>query len=162
MARQLDPTRLILDESGGWSSGAHFYKPKSYERQKLAELHSYVRAPVNERHWNLYQNLGNQDTKEGKTKIKAGVGIFVSEFGFGGLPEIEANFLKFKKFGNQKLPAYRHFERLFHDLKAAIQACEIENIYPEIDDYKLYYCQSLYKEGLYDEALRSCQNIENE
>lgn len=31
-----------------------------------------------------------------------------------------------------------------------------------MDDYKIYHCQSLYKEGLYDEALRACQSIDNE
>ena len=45
IARELDPTRLILDESGGWADGAHFYLPNSTERETLSELHGYVRHP---------------------------------------------------------------------------------------------------------------------
>jgi len=38
---------------------------------------------------------------------------------------------------------------------------QLVRLYPESDDYKLYYAQSLYKEGLYDEALKACQSIDN-
>ena len=33
--------------------------------------------------------------------------------------------------------------------------------HPDVDDYKIYYAHCLYKEGLYDEALKACQNVEN-
>jgi len=33
---------------------------------------------------------------------------------------------------------------------------QLVRYYPEVDDYKIYYAQSLYKEGLYDESLRAC------
>ena len=135
IARELDPTRLILDESGGWASGAHFYHPHTTERKKLAELHSYVRAPVSNKHWQLYQSLGLSNIKEGHTEIKSGMGIFVSEFGFGGLPEIDANCRRFQQHGNAKLPAYRHFHKLQKDLNNAIDACELRHIYPELDTF---------------------------
>ena len=108
IARELDPTRLILDESGGWADGAHFYLPNSRERETLSELHSYVRAPVSEKHWKLYQDLGKTNTNEGNTEIKAGAGLFVSEFGFGGLPEIEQNCLLFRQHGNEKYQPRHH------------------------------------------------------
>ncbi len=33
--------------------------------------------------------------------------------------------------------------------------------FPEVDDYKLYYSQSLYKAALYNDALKACQGIDN-
>jgi len=30
LVRELDPTRLILDESGGWAYGANMYLPNEY------------------------------------------------------------------------------------------------------------------------------------
>ena len=135
IARELDPTRLILDESGGWADGAHFYLPNSTERETLSELHSYVRAPVSEKHWKLYQNLGKTDTNEGNTEIKAGAGLFVSEFGFGGLPEIEQNCLLFREHGNEKLPAYRHHHKILKGLKQSMAACEFDKIYDDVDSF---------------------------
>jgi len=135
IARELDPTRLILDESGGWADGAHFYLPNSTERETLSELHSYVRAPVSEKHWKLYQDLGKTDTNEGNTMIKAGAGLFVSEFGFGGLPEIEQNCLLFRQHGNEKLPAYRHHHKILKGLKESMAACEFDKIYDDVDSF---------------------------
>ena len=135
IARELDPTRLILDESGGWADGAHFYLPNSTERETLSELHSYVRAPVSEKHWKLYQDLGKADTNEGNTEIKAGAGLFVSEFGFGGLPEIEQNCLLFREHGNEKLPAYRHHHKILKGLKESMAACEFDKIYDDVDSF---------------------------
>ena len=135
IARSLDPTRLILDESGGWADGAHFYLPYSRERKSLSELHSYVRAPVSEKHWKLYQSLGSSDIKEGNTEIQAGAGLFVSEFGFGGLPEIQANCELFESHGNPLLPAYRQHHKIQKHLSDALRACTLQKIYPDVDSF---------------------------
>ena len=135
MARQLDPTRLVLDESGGWADGAHFYLPKSDKIESLSELHSYVRAPVSDYFWQLYQDLGKRDIVEGNVEIKKDSGIFVSEFGFGGLPEFEENCRLFKEHGNPKLPAYRHHHKILKDLQDAMSACGLNDIYPDVDSF---------------------------
>ena len=105
------------------------------QRETLSELHSYVRAPVSEKHWKLYQDLGKSDTNEGNTEIKAGAGLFVSEFGFGGLPEIEQNCLLFRQHGNEKLPAYRHHHKILKGLKESMAACEFDMIYNDVDSF---------------------------
>ena len=133
LARSLDPTRLILDESGGWADGAHFYLPHTQERQKLSELHSYVRAPVDQKHWELYQNIGKKDTVEGNSNIKAGSPIFMSEFGFGGWPEIATNYERFQKEGNPLLPAYRHHAQLTKAIDKALLECELSSIFADVD-----------------------------
>lgn len=135
MARELDPTRLVLDESGGWADGAHFYLPNSDKIESLSELHSYVRAPVSDYFWQLYQDLGKRDIVEGNVEIKKDSGIFVSEFGFGGLPEFEENCRLFKEHGNPKLPAYRHHHKILKDLQDAMAACGLNEIYPTVDSF---------------------------
>jgi len=35
-------------------------------------------------------------------------------------------------------------------------------LFPEVDEYKFYYAQSLYKAALYEQATRACVSIENE
>jgi hypothetical protein len=135
MTRELDPTRLVLDESGGWADGAHFYLPNSEEIKSLCEVHSYVRAPVSDFFLQLYRDLGERDINEGHTEIKKGSGIFMSEFGFGGLPEFEENCRLFAEHGNPKLPAYRHHHKILKDLREAMGACGLNEIYPDVDSF---------------------------
>ena len=47
-------------------------------------------------------------------------------------------------FGN----AVRHYEQL-------------QKLFPDVTEYKIYFAQSLYKAGLYPEALRACYQIED-
>lgn len=39
---------------------------------------------------------------------------------------------------------------------------ELLNYHPEVDSYKLYYAQCLYKAGLYPEAAKASQRVDNE
>jgi len=32
---------------------------------------------------------------------------------------------------------------------------------PEVQEYKLYYAQSLFKAGLYEPAMKACQNVDD-
>ena len=54
--------------------------------------------------------------------------------------------------------AYSHNQ----DFENAAQMYErLVKVYPEVDEYKLYYAQALHKAGSYPEALKACQNIDN-
>ncbi|MHC4207886.1 MAG: glycoside hydrolase family 2 protein, partial [Planctomycetota bacterium] len=48
LARQLDPTRLILDESGGWAQGANMFLPYESEPTKFNDIHDYPGPWINE------------------------------------------------------------------------------------------------------------------
>lgn len=37
---------------------------------------------------------------------------------------------------------------------------QLTKFYPACEEYKLYHAQSLYKAGLYDEAMKACQSFE--
>ena len=48
LARQLDPTRLILDESGGWAQGANMYLPYQTVPTKFNDIHDYPGPQIND------------------------------------------------------------------------------------------------------------------
>ena len=137
VARECDPTRLILDESGGWASGAHFYSPWEHKKVNLVELHSYVRAPVNDNHLKLYRELGQSNDIVGRTKIKAGDKIFISEFGYGGLPNLESTCLKFRKSGNSNLPIYRQHFKIKKSIETALKETGLDKVYQSVESFCL-------------------------
>ena len=64
VTRDLDPTRLILDESGGWAFGANMYLPYAYEPMKFNDIHNYPGPLINERLFNGYLTIGMTDEEE--------------------------------------------------------------------------------------------------
>ena len=48
LARKLDPTRLILDESGGWAQGANMYLPYKTVPTKFNDIHHYPGQQIND------------------------------------------------------------------------------------------------------------------
>ena len=54
LARKLDPTRMILDESGGWAQGANMFLPYESVPTKFNDIHCYPGPFINE---DVYQKL---------------------------------------------------------------------------------------------------------
>lgn len=76
LARSLDPSRLIIDDSGGVNATretARFMRPYHEELEPYDDLHIYQRAPVDRDIELYYQHNGTPDRL-----------CFLSEFGFGG------------------------------------------------------------------------------
>jgi len=46
-ARDLDPTRMILDESGGWAEGANLFLPFEKTPTKFNDIHNYPGPNIN-------------------------------------------------------------------------------------------------------------------
>ena len=38
---------------------------------------------------------------------------------------------------------------------------QLTKFFPDVDSYKLYHAQSLFKAAMYQEAQKACQSIEN-
>ena len=125
LARELDPSRVVVDESGGWADGAHAYAPFSYDPEPINEIHSYLPAPVSPRSTNFYLTLGRpgfDKTMLGRSKIIAPDGLmFVSEVGYGGLPDLPANVAEYKKDGNPLTPDYRYHLSLLDGFAKAMR-----------------------------------------
>ncbi|HOZ45598.1 MAG TPA: glycoside hydrolase family 2 TIM barrel-domain containing protein [Candidatus Hydrogenedentes bacterium] len=80
LARRLDPSRLIIDDSGGVNGTrepARFMRPYHEELEPYDDLHVYQRAPVDTYIDQYYLNNGDPD------KL-----YFLSEFGFGGMEDL--------------------------------------------------------------------------
>ena len=135
LARELDPTRIVMDESGGWADGAHIYPPGAYEGEPINEIHSYLPSPVDARTYNFYSRLGRPgfDAKMlGKSQMKAPGGlIFVSEVGYGGLPDVPANVAQYKAKGNPLTPDYRYTVRLLEGIEKAMRDMKWEDLFPD-------------------------------
>lgn len=87
LARSLDPSRLIIDDSGGVNATkeqARFMRPYHQELEPFDDLHIYQRAPVDLEIENYLRHSGDPEAL-----------TFLSEFGFGGmedLPEVIAHY----------------------------------------------------------------------
>lgn len=80
LARSLDPTRVIIDDSGGVNATrepARMMLPYHEELEPYDDLHIYQRAPV-DREIELYYTHSGDPNKL----------YFLSEFGFGGMEDL--------------------------------------------------------------------------
>lgn len=146
LARELDPTRLILDESGGWAFGANMYLPDEFEPTKFNDIHNYPGPYINEQRYNGYLSIG-MTPEEKKAKgwkgptpgrnVVPGLMSYVSELGYGSLPEMTENIEKFEKEGNPLTPAYRYHKRLHEGQKKILAESGFAPLYPDMKQYYL-------------------------
>ena len=90
-ARKFDPTRIIIDDSGGYSSevrgNARMYLPYQTVGIVYSDIHQYIKAPVDAQLFNNYKSLGNVERV-----------TFLSEFGFGSVPDFPEVLRKYRDF----------------------------------------------------------------
>ena len=105
IARNLDPTRMIIDESGGFS-GAHFYEPGSRTPELFNDIHFYSGAPLEEKDYRYLTVLSKEKIVGMDTEsfIAEDVMSFISEIGYGS----------FSEYG-KRAAATCHAYRLYHD-----------------------------------------------
>jgi len=138
LARDTDPTRIVVDESGGWAGGAHAYLPYSYESQPINEIHSYRPSPVDPQTYQSYLGLGRPgfDTSslaQSRSKMRAPDGIiFISEVGYGGLPDLPANVAQYQREGNPLTPDYRSHVSLLAGIGKAMSEMKWSEIFPDV------------------------------
>lgn len=122
LARSLDPSRLIIDDSGGVNAtreSARMMRPYRDALEDYDDLHIYQRAPVDFDIESYYRHNGSPDRL-----------FFLSEFGFGGPEDLEdvlaqyggdperfkdARFLKQMLDASKQGFADRALDRLFVD-----------------------------------------------
>jgi len=76
VARRLDPTRLITESAGGPS---HYYVPYSMEGVSYLDEHPYCGAPIADDVWDY-----------NRTRGVAGQLCFFSEYGYGGMNDLDS------------------------------------------------------------------------
>ena len=147
LAGKLDPTRLILDESGGWAAGANLYLPYESEPTKFNDIHHYPGPYVNS---NVYQKLlltGQKTQEEMRAmglegpwpgrNVVPGIMSYFSELGYGSLPTLPENNSQFRESGNPLGPPYRYHQRLAEGHRKALEDSGFDKIYPDLEEFCL-------------------------
>lgn len=169
LARSLDPTRTILDESGGWAQGANLYLPYQSTPTKFNDIHHYPGPNINQHKFNSFLAIGN--TKEenealglherppGRNVIP-GLMSYISELGYGSLPNLEDNNKLFQKYGNPITPAYKYHKRIHDETIQALAQTGIDNMFLKTSDFYLKQQEIHGRANLrMIEAARSNSNI---
>ena len=137
-ARALDPTRLVIDESGGWADGCKIYLPYSREYQPFNEIHTYEKAPVRGSVYDRYIKLtGDGQKASGWNKLSPGAVGIVSEVGYGSLPDLEANMQAFRAKGNPLAPTYTSHQTLYESMKKVMARIGLDEIFGDISHMAL-------------------------
>lgn len=142
LARKLDPTRMILDESGGWAQGASMFLPYETEPTKFNDIHDYPGPFVND---DVYQKLlltGSKTHEEMRKmglkgrlpgrNVIPGLMSFFSELGYGSLPDLVDNNKRFETMGNPIAPATVYHQRLAGEHMQALRESGFDKIYPDL------------------------------
>ncbi|MEM9259365.1 MAG: sugar-binding domain-containing protein, partial [Bacteroidota bacterium] len=146
LTRELDPTRLILDESGGWAYGANIYLPGAYEPTKFNDIHNYPGPFITNEKYDGYLSIGMTEEEKKRAGFKAktpgrnvvpGLMSFVSELGYGSLPNLKDNNQRFRAAGNPLLPAHRYHERLDQEQAEMLRASGFQYLYPDTEAFYL-------------------------
>ena len=157
LARELDPSRLILDESGGFAGGSNVYLPYQLEPVVFNDVHIYPGAPLSQQGYEGFLTLaktGEQIRELGlevpavdsRSVIKPGLLTYVSEIGYGSLPDLVDNNKRFQQEGNPLVPAYRYHRELADTYRAALKESGLDAVYPDLRDFCLDQ-QKVHGEG---------------
>ncbi|VGO11990.1 Beta-galactosidase [Pontiella desulfatans] len=146
LARKLDPSRLILDESGGFAGGSNIYLPYQLEPEVFNDVHSYPGAPLSQAGYDGFLTLAKTEEEiqaldlkvpaiSSRSVIQPGLLTYVSEIGYGSLPDLENNNKRFEQNGNPLVPAYRYHRELAQTYRAALQESGLDAVYPDLRDF---------------------------
>ena len=147
LARQLDPTRLILDESGGWAQGANMFLPYECEPTKFNDIHDYPGQQINEEVYNKLLLTGSKTHEEMREmglrgrlpgrNVVPGLMTFFSELGYGSLPDLVDNNKRFAETGNPIAPPTVYHRRLADEHRRALKESGFDKIYPDLKKFCL-------------------------
>jgi hypothetical protein len=144
LARELDPTRMILDESGGWGEGANIYLPYEKTPTKFNDIHHYSGSQVDEKEFNGYlatgktneelKSLSLENVKGYGKNVVPGIMTFISEIGYGSTPDLTSNNKMFNEIGNPLVAPTIYHKELDNGYKKALKKVGFNKIYQKTED----------------------------
>ncbi len=134
LVRQLDRTRIIIDESGGWAGGANVYLPYSSEAKPINDVHRYLRGPTAQSHLTYLRTLGEEDVERGRWHVRKGVSVFVTEFGYGSIPDLPRIVREYQKRGAERNEDYVHHKSLLQSLVRGFAENKMGEIFSDIGE----------------------------
>ncbi len=142
LARQVDPTRMILDESGGWAQGANLYLPYESEPTKFNDIHHYPGPQINSNIYDKLRFTGAKTHQEMRAmgltghlpgrNVVPGLMTFFSELGYGSLPDLVGNNARFAEVGNPLAPPTIYHRRLADGHRRALKGSGFDKLYPDL------------------------------
>lgn len=155
-ARELDETRLIIDEAGGFAGPCSIYLPGSRQPTLINDVHDYPGMPVDQESYDKLLVLGKSEAEleaMGRTlgqhtdsHIAPGLLTNISELGYGSIPDLEANLAQYRCEGNPVMPDYRMHVRLHDSYKAIFEQTGLGRIFPTFGDF-VAACQEIHYTG---------------
>jgi hypothetical protein len=143
LARDLDPTRLITQSAGGPTA---YYLPYSSEEIPYLDEHPYPGAPLAEDVYDYLSTRGN-----------AGQLCFFTEYGYGGMNDIESVLAKYGPYPRTYMEDYAGNALLKKKRdKAFRQSRLLKDLFPDIESL-MGACQAVQADAvrLHSEAMRS-------
>jgi len=147
LARELDPTRLILDESGGWAYGANMYRPYESEPTQFNDVHDYPDQHINEEVYDKLLLTGSKTHEEMRAmglggrmpgrNVVPGLMTFFSELGYGSLPDLVDNNRRFAETGHPLAPPTVYHRRLAEQHQRALHESGFSALYPDLQKFCL-------------------------
>ncbi|MCP4310878.1 MAG: hypothetical protein GY790_06410 [Bacteroidetes bacterium] len=145
LAQELDPTRLILDESGG-TKGANMYLPYQDNPLRINDIHTYPGGQVNQVHYDRCLIIGKTQEEQEAMGLKGlrmpgrnvqpGLMSYLSELGYASWPDIVANNKAFRE-ANPLVPAAVSHHRLEEQLRGAFKVTDFDQVFPDLQKYCL-------------------------
>ncbi|WP_167615132.1 glycoside hydrolase family 2 protein [Maribellus sediminis] len=144
MAQDLDPGRLILDESGG-TKGANFYLPHTANPMRFNDIHTYPGGQVTREQYDRLLMIGK--TKEEREALGLGhlsvpgrnvqpnLMSFLSELGYASWPDLVENNKEFREHGNPLAPAAVTHQKLEQQAREAFKITGFNSAFPNLEDY---------------------------
>lgn len=168
-ARELDPTRLILDESGGWAAGANLYLPYSNNAFKFNDIHNYPGPNITNNKFDGFLTIGNTAAENKRRNLNArtpgrnvvpNIPSYVSEIGYGSLPNLEENEKDFREKGNPITYPYLYHLNYNRDIKEKLSETGLIKIFKNASNF---YKKQQEIHGIANkrmiEAIRSNSNV---
>jgi hypothetical protein len=120
LARSIDPSRLIIDDSGGVNAtreAARLMRPYHDALEPYDDLHIYQRAPVDRDIELYYRHSGDPERL-----------YFLSEFGFGGMEDLEA---VLAEYGEQRdvLKDARFLQKIVDAVRQGFAARNLDRVF---------------------------------
>ncbi len=168
--RKLDPTRIVIDNSGG-DLGGHSgestvsaHMPFSKDTKPLMDLHAYCGLPLSVSALEAYRNHGGggkvkpdgvrftkvgEDSKSRRSAGKNEPPVFISEFGaFENPPDFEAVLSRYSAADKARgLEDCVQHQRYYDSLKEQFETAKLGEIFGDLATY-IRSSQDLHKENI--------------
>ncbi len=156
-ARELDETRLILAESGGFAGVCSLYLPGSYEPTHINDVHDYPGMPLDQESYDNLLFLGKSAEQlaalgqsprrnHRRSHIEPGLLTNVSELGYGSIPDLEDNMARYVREGNPLTPDYRIHRRLLDSYRQVLADTDLASVFPTLKAFT-DACQHIHYVG---------------